>query len=167
MGLFKVKRPVFAPSFIVNTTDTTPTAGYVIGNFVQGVPVVASSLIQTITSSGISSSSTDATLTLIAAKTQIATIQTTGSGAGWEMVLTTGRTIGTSVKVSVANNTTASFVLLLESTTQTFAGSTFNALLWSTDSSGTVAELTKVSATQYIFTGDAAKVAPAGSTGTV
>jgi hypothetical protein len=123
--------------------------------------------IQRITSSGISSSSTDAGLTAVAVDTQLALIQTTGSGAGWEVSLASGRPVGQTVTVVVANNSTAPVTLLLESTSQTLFGSTFNALLWSTDSSGTPATLVKVSTSQYaLVSGDAAKVAPAASTGT-
>ena len=167
MGLNKSKRPVYAPAFITNTTDTTPGSGYLTARFVQGNPVIASSAIQTILSSAIASSSTDAALTAITAVAQVATIQSTGTGAGWEVKLSTGRTIGTTVLIAVACQTTVPVTVLLESTTQNLFGSTFNALTWSTDSSGTAVTLTKLSATEYAGVWDAAKVTPGGSTGTV
>lgn len=130
----------------------------------QRIPTTA---IQTILSSGISSSSTDAALTAVAADTEVALVRTQGSGAGWECKLSTGRPVGTSVTVAVACDSTAPFTLLLESTTQSFYGSTFNALTWSTDSSGTAATLTKVSTATYVYVADKAVVTAAGSTGTV
>ena len=167
MGVEKFDRPVFAPSFVTKTTDTTPGAGGFYGPTFTGQPVIPSSGIQQITSSGFASSSTDIAMTAIAAVTQLCTIQSTGTGAGWEIKLSTGRTIGTTVLISYASQTTVPTTVLLESTTQVLFGSTFNALTFSTDSSGTALTLTKISTSAYTGVWDAAKVTPGGSTGTV
>jgi hypothetical protein len=148
MGFEKFKRPLDTP-------------------YVASRVKVPSTEIQVITSTAISSSSTDAALVPINKNTQLATVRTQGSGAGWEIKLSTGRQVGTTVTVSVATDSTADVRLLLESTTQTLFGSTFNALTWSTDSSGTAVTLTKVSTGIYTGVWDAAKVTPGGSTGTV
>lgn len=145
MGYEKFKRPILSPKGV-------------------RIPTTA---IQTILSSGISSSSTDAPLTAVAADTQVALVRTQGSGAGWECKLSTGRPVGSVVTVAVSCDSTADFRLLLESTGQAFYGSTFNALTWSTDSSGTSATLTKVSTASYVYVADKAVVTAGGSTGTV
>ena len=130
----------------------------------KGGARIPTTAVQTVTSTAVS---TAAALTAIRANAEVALITTSGSGAGYEVKLSTGRSIGTSVTVAVATDSTAPVTLLLESTTQSIFGSTFNALTFSTNSSGETATLTKVSATQYIGSFDAAKVTPGGSTGTV
>lgn len=166
MGYEKIKRPILAPQGIRVGGSTADPADGVGSPLITGQVKIPSSGIQTIASTA-SAVSTAAALTAIATYTQLATITTTGSGAGYEIKLATGRAVGTSVTVSVACNSTVPVTLLLESTTQTLFGSTFNALTWSTDSSGTAATLTKVSTGVYTGVWDAAKVTPGGSTGTV
>lgn len=166
MGVEKFKRPVLAAQGIRAGSSGDPGDGTVAAPTITGLFKVPSSAIQAIATTA-SAVSTAAALTPIAAVTQLVTITTTGSGAGYEVKLSTGRAVGTSVTVCVAANSTVPTTLLLESTTQVIFGSTFNALTFSTNSSGESAVLTKVSTGSYIAVFDAAKVTPGGSTGTV
>lgn len=166
MGMEWFRRPIYAPSVTARSTDKTPGSGAMLADKFIGQPVAPSSAIQAIASTA-SAVSTAAALTAITAHAQLVTITTTGSGAGYECKLSTGRTVGTTVTIQVAANSTVPTTILLESTTQVLFGSTFNALTFSTDSSGTAATLTKVSTGAYVGVWDAAKVTPGGSTGTV
>lgn len=168
MGMEAFNRPVVAPAVVAGgSTDTTPTRGWLIGDFVQANPIVASSAIQTITGAT-GATSTAAALTPIAVATQFAFITSSGSGAGWECSITAGRTVGSRLTIVADTRSTAPITVLLESTATTFLGSTANALTFSTDSSGEGVQLLKVSTSQWgVVSRDAAKVTMAASTGTV
>lgn len=145
---------------------------------VSGLGYVTSTQIQTITSPS-SAVSTGAALTDIARGTRYAVVTTAGSGAGYEIKLAgngstgpAGREIGTEITVGVETNSTAPVTLLLESTSMAFHGSTANAVVFSTNSSGASVSLLKLSTSEYMITGfnslsTDARPSIAGSTGTV
>lgn len=156
MGTEKLRRGV-----------TGTTASFT-GKVTHGGLVAASSGIQSIALSGVS---TAAAGTPVAAKTTTALITSTGTGAGHEVALA-ARPVGSVVNVAVECNSTVPVTLLLESTTQTLFGSTSNGVVFSTNSSGTSVTLQKVSTAAYAILGfnslsTAARPTIAGSTGTV
>lgn len=109
-----------------------------------GIPSTA---IQSIALTGVS---TAAAGTPIAKGTRVALITSTGTGAGHEVKLSTGRSVGDEVTVAVAANSTVGTVVLLETTAQTIFGTTLNAVQFTKFSSGDTVRLVKASASQYL-----------------